>query len=77
MYRYVKKQLRREWTTRMTFLHSSEEYTDWTELKPLNLLNPLNPLNILNHLNPLNHLNILNHLNPLNHINPLKPQSWP
>lgn len=45
MYRYVKIQLRREWTTCMTFLHSSDEYTDWTELKPLN---PLNHLNILN-----------------------------
>lgn len=55
MYRYVKIQLRREWTTCMTFHHSSAEYTDWTEL---------NPLNLLNILNLLNHLNILNHLNP-------------
>ena len=55
MYRYVKIQLRREWTTSMIIIHSSAEYTDWTKLKPLNLLN------ILNH---LNHLNILNLLNP-------------
>ena len=63
MYRYVKKQLSREGTTCMTFHHSGEEYTDWTEL------NPLNPLNILNHLNILNllnHLSLLNLLNPLN-----------
>ena len=85
MYRYVKIQLRREWTTCMTFLHSSAEYTDWTQLNPLILLNLLNPLNllnilnhlnllnILNHLNPLNLLNLLNLLNPLNHLNPLNP----
>ena len=48
MYRYVKIQLGREWTTCMTFHHSSAEYTDWTELNPLNLLNPLNHLNLLN-----------------------------
>ena len=44
MYRYVKIQLLREWTTCMTFLHFSAEYTDWTELNPLNLLNLLNLL---------------------------------
>ena len=60
MYRYVKTQLRREWTTSMMFLHSGAEYTDWTELNPLNLLNILNLLNPLNHLNPLNLLNLLN-----------------
>ena len=60
MYRYVKIQLRREWTISMMFLHSGAEYTDWTELKPLNPLNHLNILNPLNHLNHLNHLNILN-----------------
>ena len=64
MYRYVKIQLRREWTTCMTFHHSGAVYTDWTELNPLNLLNPLNPLNILNPLNHLNPLNLLNILNP-------------
>ena len=54
MYRYVKIQLLREWTTSMMFLHSGEEYTDWTELNPLNLLNLLNILNLLNPLNILN-----------------------
>ena len=70
MYRYVKIQLRREGTTCMTFLHSSDEYTDWTELNPLNHLNILNLLNLLNPLNLLNLLNLLNHLNILNLLNP-------
>lgn len=66
MYRYVKNQLRRDLTTCMTFHHSNAEYTDWTELNPLNHLNILNHLNLLNHLNILNLLNILNILNLLN-----------
>ena len=62
MYRYVKLQLLREWTTCMTIHHSNAEYTDRTELNPLNLLNILNHLNILNLMNPLN---LLNPLNPI------------